>query len=490
MESAASRVTPLREPEPPGQQPPQNAIAESALLGAIFINNAAYQRVSGFLLPEHFSVSVHGRIFEAIGKLLDRDIVASPITLKTHFDQDGALAEIGGAAYLARLVASAVTIINVPSYGRIIYDLFVRRRLIEVGQEIVASAYLESLDETATQQLERAEASLSALAESKPIERDFVRIGETVDEELRRTEEAYKLRMAGSRPYTFSTGLIDLDSKLSGLIPSFVYVIAGRPGAGKTSFVQQIAFHVARSLGQAVAFFQLDETRGQSARRMLAAESTVSALRQQSGDVDFAHFERLAEAAGKLREIPFYVDDSPGLSVAQMRFRTRRLARRVGLGLVVIDHAQIIGGKGDRYEMITAATADVKRLAKELNVPVLLVSQLSRSVESRDDKRPQLADLRESGSLEQDADVVLFPFREEYYLQRAEPKQADKEPQDKFNDRHDRWRRRCEETFGLCEMIIAKHRGGPIGTVRLYFDAETGVFDNYAGSDRTPEPLY
>ena len=505
MQSAASTVTPLRDADPePIRVAPHNTEAEQALLGAIFRNNLAHGRVSDFLEPEHFSNAVHARIYAAIGKLIERGQIANPVTLKNLFDQDGALAEIGGAQYLTRLAESAVTIINAEDYGRRIHDLHLRRQLIGLGEDVVNDAFRHDLDDDAINQIERAEARLFELASTGQAEGGLRPLDAALTSALHMAEAAFQ---RGGKTVGVGTGFIDLDKKLGGLHPSDLVILAGRPSMGKTSLATNIAFNAAKVYvagvgadgrkiaedGAVIGFFSLEMSAEQLATRILAEESNVSSDRIRRGDVRKDDFDRFVAASQRLAAVPLYIDDTPALSIAALRTRARRLKRQQGLGVIVIDYLQLLrpagsGSRGseNRVQEISEITRGLKAIAKELEVPVLALSQLSRAVEQREDKRPQLADLRESGSIEQDADVVMFIFREEYYLSRAEPARRPDEGDDKFNDRHDRWRERCEATYGLAEVIIAKQRHGPIGTVKLHFEAETTKFDNFIGAENLP----
>jgi replicative DNA helicase len=503
MQSIASSVTPPREADPePIRVAPHNTEAEQALLGAIFRNNLAYGRVSDFLEAEHFANAVHARIYGAIGKLIERGQVANPVTLKNLFDQDGALAEIGGAQYLTRLAESAVTIINAEDYGRRIHDLHLRRQLIGLGEDVVNDAFRQDLDDDAVNQIERAEARLFELASTGQAEGGLRPLDSALTNALQMAEAAFQ---RGGKTVGVGTGFIDMDKKLGGLYPSDLIILAGRPSMGKTSLATNIAFNAAKAYvagvgpdgrkiaedGAVIGFFSLEMSAEQLATRILAEESNVSSDRIRRGDVRKDDFDRFVAASQRLSTVPLYIDDTPALSVAALRTRARRLKRQQGLGLIVIDYLQLLRPGGsrsseNRVQEISEITRGLKAIAKELEVPVIALSQLSRAVEQREDKRPQLADLRESGSIEQDADVVMFIFREEYYLSRAEPMQRPDEDSTKFNDRHDKWRERCEQTYGLAEVIIAKQRHGPIGTVKLHFEAETTKFNNYIGAENLP----
>ena len=477
--------------------PPYNTDAEQALLGAMLINNAAYGRVAEFLMAEHFGNAVHGRIFAAIGKLIERGQNANPVTLKNLFDQDGALADIGGAQYLARLAAAAVTIINAEDYGRVIHDLHLRRQLISVGEDIVNDAFRHNLDDPAKEQIERAEKALFDLAVPGQGEGGFRTFGSALTTAIHNAEAAFK---KSGKTVGVATGFVDLDKKLGGLHPSDLIVLAGRPGMGKTSFATNIAFNAASRYkpgraadgrvfaedGAVVGFFSLEMSAEQLATRILAEESGVSSDRIRRGDVAREDFDKFVQASQRLAAMPLYIDDTPALSVAALRTRARRLMRQQGLGMIVVDYLQLMRptresrGPENRVQEISEITRGLKALAKELDIPVLAISQLSRAVESREDKRPMLADLRESGSIEQDADVVIFIFRQEYYESREPTRHAD-EDEAKFNDRYQKWRENLERIHGLGEVIVAKQRHGPVGTIKLRFDAETTRFESYAG---------
>jgi replicative DNA helicase len=500
--TTTSRITPLRDPDPePPRTPPYNTEAEQALLGALLISNAAHARVSEFLEAEHFGNAVHGRIYAAMGKLIERGQIANPVTLKNLFDQDGALADIGGAQYLARLAESAVTIINTEDYGRHIHDLFLRRQLIAVGEDVVNDAFRQDLDDPAPQQIERAEQKLFDLATAGRTETGFRPFGDAVKSAIRQAEAAYKRE---GRIVGVGTGFRDLDDKLGGLHPSDLVILAGRPSMGKTALATNIAFNAAKAYkpvpgsdgraaaesGAVVGFFSLEMSAEQLAARLLAEESGVSSDRIRRGSVNQANFDRFVQASHHLASVKLFIDDTPALSVSGLRTRARRLARQQGLGLVIVDYLQLLRPSvpvrtlDNRVQEISDVTRGLKTLAKELNVPVLALSQLSRAVEQREDKRPVLADLRESGSIEQDADIVMFIYREEYYMR--EPTQHTEETQEKFNNRYEDFQKRLERAHGLAEIIIAKQRHGPIGTVRLHFDAETTKFDDLIDPDHLP----
>jgi replicative DNA helicase len=486
------------EPESPDpvdyRTPPRNFEAEQGLLGAILINNRAYERVSEFLKPEHFADPLHGRIFESCGTLIERGQVADPTTLKHFFDSDEAYQEIGGAAYLAELAANAPTVINAEHYGRLIHDLHLRRELIELGTDVVTEAYSADLDHPATRQIEAAEQHLYDLATTGDYEGGFKPFPEAMKVAIDMAQAAFK---RDGQTSGVPTGFHRLDLLLGGLHKSDLIILAGRPAMGKTALATNIAFHVAEQRSDAelehgdlipevdatVGFFSLEMSSEQLANRILAEKSALASDKIRRGELNEHEFERLVDASQKLARAPFYIDDSPGLTVSALRTRARRLKRQHGLALIVVDYLQLLQGSNSRRNdnrvlEISEITRGLKNLAKELQVPVLALSQLSRAVEQREDKRPQLSDLRESGTIEQDADVVMFIFREEYYLMRGEPTYRAEEDNTKFAQRHETWENRMAEVEGKAEVIIAKQRHGPTGKVDLRFHAEATKFDN------------
>ena len=464
---------------------PHNIDAEQALLGAMLVNNESYDRVASFLEVNHFFDAVHGRIYEAAAKLITGGHLASPVTLKNFFERDAALAEIGGPQYLARLAGAATTIINAEEYGRTIYELAIRRELINVGTEIHNRAYDAPIDDTPAQQILDAEQSLYQLAERGKYEGGFQSFHESLNVAIDMAAEAFK-RDGGLSG--ISTGLRDLDQRLGGLQPSDLLILAGRPSMGKTALATNIAFSAAKAYkaehhadgtvtatdGAIVGFFSLEMSAEQLATRLLAEQSGVPSERIRRGNIHEDEFHQLVNAARELQSIPLYIDDTGGLTIATVAARARRLKRQRGLGLLVIDYLQLLAGSGksgeNRVQEVTQITTGLKALAKELNVPILALSQLSRQVESRDDKRPQLSDLRESGSIEQDADVVMFVFREEYYVSRREPTEGTPE--------HLQWQEDMNKVHGLAECIIGKQRHGPTGTVKLQFQADVTRFSD------------
>jgi len=469
---------------------PHNIDAEKALLGAIFANNRAYEAVSEFLRPEHFAVGQNGRIFEACAKLVERCHIDAPVMLMNFFEQDQSLAEIGGPAYLAELASSAVGLINAGEYGRLIYDLHLRRELINLGEDVVERAYGGDVEETATNQIERAEQGLYDLATRGEYEGGFQPFKSSVIDAIEMAEKAHKREgaLAG-----IGTGLTDIDKLLGGLHPSDLIILAGRPSMGKTALATIMAFNAAYTYakskggeGGIVGFFSLEMSAEQLASRILSEQTDISSDRMRKGELSNEEFNRLVVASQTLHQIPIFIDDTPALTVSALRTRARRLKRQHGLAMIVIDYLQLIsashGSRNDnRVQEVSEITRGLKTLAKELDVPVLALSQLSRAVEQRDNKRPQLSDLRESGSIEQDADVVMFIYREEYYLDRDQPEQRQEESDDKFFERRKRWEERLESVRNVAEVIVAKQRHGPIGTVKLMFQ---GAFTRFGNLDQ------
>lgn len=478
------------------REPPHNLEAEQGLLGAVLVNNRAFEKVSDFLTAEHFADPVHGRIFEACGRLIDKGQIANPVTLKNLFDQDDGLADVGGAQYLVRLAASVVTVVNAEDYGKEIHDCFLRRELIDVGGEIVNEAFRSDLEIDANSQIEAAEGRLFNLAESGATEGGFIDFHVAMTDSINMAQAAFKRDggLAG-----VSTGLTEMDAKLGGLHKSDLLILAGRPAMGKTSLATNIAFHVATASindpeheKQVVAFFSLEMSAEQLATRILSEQTEISSEKIRRGELTSDHFQKMVLASQHLERAPLYIDDTPAITVSAMRTRARRLKRQQGLSLIVVDYLQLMrpaaGQRTDnRVQEISNITQGLKAIAKELDVPVIALSQLSRAVEQREDKRPVLADLRESGSIEQDADVVMFVFREQYYLEKAEPVQRADENDEKFHDRMDQWQERCEATYGKAEVIIGKQRHGPTGVATLQFTGEFTKFSNYIPDDHLPE---
>jgi replicative DNA helicase len=471
---------------------PHNLEAEQALLGALLFDNAAYERLSDQLNASHFYEPFHARLFAVIEEHIRKGQLAEPIMLLERFKRDPAFEELGGIRYLADLVDRAPPAANAAEYARVIYDLALRRELIRIGGDIANNASHGDPAKTARDQIETAEQQLYSLAESGSSSTGFVPFADALRGAVEMAAEAFSRDggLAG-----VSTGLADLDQKLGGLHPSDLLILAARPSMGKTALAVNIAFHVARNYawepqpdgsrktvnGGVVAFFSLEMSAEQLAMRLLADVSGVSSDRLRKGEIDASEFGRVRDAAIEIQSSPLYIDDTGGLSLPKLTARARRLKRQGGLDLVVIDYLQLVttgnaGGGENRVQEVSMITQGLKALAKELGVPVIALSQLSRQVESREDKRPQLSDLRESGSIEQDADVVMFIFRESYYKSRAEPREGTAE--------HLAWQEEMDRIRNIAEVIIGKQRHGPIGTVKLHFNEDLTKFSNLAREGR------
>ena len=480
---------------------PQNLEAEQALLGAILANNKAYEKVSEYLRPHHFADSIHAKIFEVISKLIQRGHIADVITLKNYFEQEGSLNEVGGHKYLIKLADSSSPLTNVEYYAQFIYDKYLRRELINTGYEIVADALKEDLDSDASEQIENAEKKLFELANQGDSQGGFIDFAEALTSSLGQIEQAYQKdgKISG-----LPSGLDGLDEKTGGLNNSDLIIIAGRPAMGKTALATNIAYNVAEFMShdksieaknRGVAFFSLEMSADQLAGRILSTVTQTPGHKMRTGELDNAEFTRIAAAVRELESIPLYIDDTPGLNINTIRTRARRLKRNKGLGLIVIDYIQLIMGtgskktEGNRVQELSEISRGLKILAKELNVPVIALSQLNRGVEQRDDKRPVMSDLRESGSIEQDADIVMFVYRENYYIQNEEPKQKASETPEHLQNRLEEWQKRCRETANIGEVIIGKQRHGPTGTVKLFWNGEFAQFGNLIKEEYLPEQI-
>ncbi|HWX83995.1 MAG TPA: replicative DNA helicase [Xanthobacteraceae bacterium] len=493
FDSAARKQAPA---EPPFRAPPHNIEAEQALLGAILVNNEAFYRVSDFLEPKHFFEPVHRRIYELAGGLVRANKLATPVTLKTFLPADFDIAGLSLNQYLARLAAEATTIINAEDYGRTVYDLSIRRDLIAIGEEMVNTAYDAPVDATPASHIEEAERKLYEIAETGRYDSGFQRFAQALTTAVDMAAHAYQRDGSLSG---LATGLTDLDSRMGGLQPSDLIILAGRPGMGKSALATNIAYNVAKAWagevradghmatvnGGIIGFFSLEMSAEQLATRIISEQTGIPSNKIRRGAIDEGDFERIKDVSIELQSLPFYVDETGGLSIGQLAARARRLKRQRGLDLLVVDYIQLLQGTSrrsseNRVQEITEITTRLKALAKELNIPILAISQLSRQVESRDDKRPQLSDLRESGSIEQDADVVLFVFREEYYHQMRKPLESNRE---KFTE----WLAEGERVAGKAEVIIGKQRHGPTGTVELQFE---GAVTRFANLDTTHQASY
>ncbi|MFV9930288.1 MAG: replicative DNA helicase [Rickettsia endosymbiont of Haemaphysalis japonica] len=459
---------------------PSNVQAEQMLLGAILTNNELLNYVSEFLLDEHFFEPIHQKIYKAIEKITEKGLTATPITLRSMLTQDELFQEVEGAEYLAKLITMSMMVINPVDYGKIIYDLAIKRNLINIGEEVVNNAYNSSLEVEAKEQIEHAEAKLYDLASKGLNEKSFTKIGISISESLASINRAMK---NNDHIIGISTGLIDLDHKLCGFHNSDLIILAGRPSMGKTAFAINLALNACNNMRlknirdnqeiQSVGFFSLEMSSEQLTTRLLSMCAEIDSTSLRTGILGEEKYNRLRKEANTLSELQFFIDDTPALSISAIRTRARRMKRKHNLGILFIDYLQLIRGVSkseNRVSEISEITQGLKTIAKELNIPVIALSQLSRAVELREDKKPMLSDLRESGTIEQDADIVMFIYREEYYLTRKEPAAGDA--------KHAEWLEKLNKVYNIADIIVAKHRNGPVGNVPLYYDSQFSKFGN------------
>jgi len=476
---------------------PHNIEAEQSLLGAILVNNDAFYRVSDFLEPKHFFEPLHQTIFETASSLIRMGKVATPVTLKTFLPADTDIGGMTVGQYLARVAAEATTIINAQDYGRTIYDMSLRRDLIRIGEDMVNVAFDAPVDFAPRAQIEDAERQLYELAESGRYDGGFQRFSQALTTAVDMAAKAFQRDGSLSG---VATGLRDLDTKMGGLQAYDLIIVAGRPGMGKTALATNIAYNIAKAHraevqpdgtmktvnGGIVGFFSCEMSAEQLATRILAEQTSIASSMIRRGGISEADFEKIRDYSIELQSLPLYVDETGGLSISQLTARARRLKRQKGLDMIVIDYIQLLQGSGkksdNRVQEVTEITTNLKALAKELNVPIIALSQLSRQVENREDKRPQLADLRESGSIEQDADVVIFVYREEYYLANKEPRIGTPE--------YEKWQLDMSLVHGKAEIIIGKQRHGPTGTVEVQFEGQFTRFSDLAQDAHAPDRGY
>ncbi|ACP53621.1 Replicative DNA helicase [Rickettsia africae ESF-5] len=459
---------------------PSNVQAEQMLLGAILTNNELLNYVSEFLRDEHFFEPIHQKIYKAIEKITEKGLTATPITLRSMLTQDELFQEVEGAEYLAKLITMSMMVINPRDYGKIIYDLAIKRNLINIGEEVVNNAYNSSLEVEAKEQIEHAEAKLYDLASEGLNEKSFTKIGISISESLASINRAMK---NNDHIIGISTGLIDLDNKLCGFHNSDLIILAGRPSMGKTAFAINLALNACNNMRlknirdnqeiQSVGFFSLEMSSEQLTTRLLSMCAEIDSTSLRTGILGEEKYNRLRKEANTLSELQFFIDDTPALSISAIRTRARRMKRKHNLGILFIDYLQLIRGVSkseNRVSEISEITQGLKAIAKELNIPVIALSQLSRAVELREDKKPMLSDLRESGTIEQDADIVMFIYREEYYLTRKEPAAGDA--------KHAAWLDKLNKVYNIADIIVAKHRNGPVGNVPIYYDSQFSKFGN------------
>ncbi|QDZ07796.1 replicative DNA helicase [Sphingomonas panacisoli] len=498
----ATAIHSLTTTEPPVL--PQNVEAEAALLGAMMIDNRIADDTDK-LTADHFFEPLHGRIFAAIKSLREHDMTATPVTLRPMFEADPAMKELGGPGYLARLTGSGAGLIGARQFAQQIYDLAMLRTLIQVGRDLVDKAMDTSKEVNPRGQIEAAEEELFKVAADGGSETSIKTFAQASTAAIQMADRALN---SGGGVSGVTTGLSSVNAKMGGFHRSDLIILAGRPGMGKTSLATNIAFNAAQRymqddmdgidpkqrIGAKVAFFSLEMSADQLATRVLAEQSRISSQDLRMGKISQSEMDRLVVTSGELQNLPFVIDDTAGLTIGQLHTRMRRLQRRLGadgIGMVVVDYLQLLAGSGsrasdNRVQEISEISRGLKTLAKDLNVPVLALSQLSRQVESREDKRPQLSDLRESGSIEQDADVVLFVYREDYYVAAKEPKRPVEGDDAKVFEDHSKWAEEMNRVYGLAELIVAKQRHGSTGKVILKFEPEYTLFSDYAGEYSSP----
>ncbi|MFV0336327.1 MAG: replicative DNA helicase [Tropicimonas sp.] len=464
---------------------PHNIEAEQQLLGAILTNNDVFDRVASIIAEEHFYDPVHAKIYEVAKARIAKNLQASPVTLKAFLEDDPGLQELGGPAYLARLAGSAIASFAAGDYAQIIYDLAIRRELMALGKEISTKAATVDVASEPREQIVEAEQALYKLGEAGKGDTGFQSFLRAVTDAVQVAHAAHQREggLAG-----ISTGLIDLDKKLGGLHPSDLLILAGRPSMGKTSLACNIAFNIAKAYrrgmksdgregavdGGVVGFYSLEMSAEQLASRILSEASRIPSHKIRRGDMTEEEFRRFVSAAKDLEACPLFIDDTPALPISQLAARARRLKRVHGLDALFIDYLQLVRpatAKDSRVNEVSEITQGLKAIAKELDIPVIALSQLSRQVESREDKRPQLSDLRESGSIEQDADVVMFVYRGEYYKEREKPADHNLEAMAT-------WQEEMAALHGKADVIIGKQRHGPIGDVPLAFEGEFTKFSD------------
>ena len=460
------------------REAPMNIGAEQALLGAIISNNLALEKVENFLEPEHFSSKINGLIFKTLKKLISNDQIADLNTLKVFLENDPDFISNGGISYLLKISENSISIINSKQYGELIFDLFIRRKLIDVGTDLINDSYDDYEDQNSNIIIEKTESDLYNLTNDGDSQKGPKQFDDILSLTIDYAEKAYK---KSDEVVGLKTGLNDFDKKIGGLHKSDLIIIAGRPSMGKTAFATNIASNICNkkinNKKTNVLFFSLEMSSEQLATRILSEISQISSEGIRTGNLSKTDFEKIIKASEKLKELSLFIDDSPALTISSIRTRSRRLKRKHGLDLIIIDYLQLISGESknlndNRVKEISDITRGLKAIAKELNIPVIALSQLSRKVEEREEKRPQLADLRESGSIEQDADLVVFLYREEYYLARTEPPEG--------TEKHVMWTSKMEKVHNIAEAIVAKHRHGPISRVKLHFNSTNTKFSDLA----------
>ena len=446
---------------------PNNIEAEQAVIGSILVANETFDEINMIVSSKNFYDPMHQKIFNAIESLIYKGLLANPITLKNYFKDEKD--DLNVPEYLVKITKFSTSARQAIEYSKIIYDMFVRRELIKISEQTIDTAKLNDLNINGQKIIEDSEKSLYELAERGAFSSSLIKFDDAVKQTIEMASAAYKNEegIVG-----VPTGLRDLDDRLGGLHQSDLIIIAGRPSMGKTALATNIAFNAAQKIQSngkksSVAFFSLEMSSEQLSTRILAEQSRIKSNDIRRGRISDEQFDKFIETSKNISELPLYIDETPAITIAAMNNRARRIKRLFGLDMIVVDYIQLMRGsfnnKDGRVQEISEITQGLKAIAKELSVPVLALSQLSRAVEQRDDKKPQLSDLRESGSIEQDADVVMFVYREAYYLERKEPRPATVE--------HAEWQAKMNEVSNLAEIIIGKQRHGPTGNVMLEFEA-------------------
>ena len=471
---------------------PNNIEAEQSVIGSILLTNEIFDEISILISSKNFYDPMHQKIFSAIESLIYKGMLANPITLKNHFENQKD--ELDIPEYLVKITKFSTSVRQSIEYSKLIYDLYVKRELIKISDNIIDTAKLNDLNNDGQNIIENFEKSLFDLAEKGSFSSSIVKFDEAMRQTIEMASNAYKNEegIVG-----VPSGLRDLDDRLGGMHKSDLIIIAGRPSMGKTALGTNIAFNVAKSFkekiddignkklidGGKVAFFSLEMSSEQLATRILAEQTRISGDKMRKAELSKDDFKKIAKATSDLEDLNLFIDDNPILTIATLRARARRLQRLHGIDLIIIDYLQLMSSTNrskneNRVQEISEITRGLKAIAKELNIPIIALSQLSRQVEQREDKRPQLSDLRESGTIEQDSDVVMFIFRESYYLERMEPIKKPEEIEEKYQERTSRWQELCEKAHNTAEIIIAKQRHGPIGTIKTHFDSNYTRFSD------------
>ena len=471
----------------------QNFDAEIAVIGCLLWDNKSYEKIADFLTEDHFIDLNNKNIFKTIKRLLDKNILVTPITLKNYLEENDK-DSFDNYTYLNQIKDSAPSTQNAYQYARLLYDLHIKRSLIGIGKNIIQDTISNEEDLEGINLIENAENDLYNLSQTGSSDRKYSLFGESLKKAIDIIDQSFKRegKIAG-----LPSGLKDLDKKLGGFHNSDLIIIAGRPSMGKTALGTNIAFNAAKKFkekedefgnkttidGGKIAFFSLEMSSEQLATRVLAEQSKISGDKMRKAELNKEDFKKIAKVSSELENLNLVIDDNPILTISSLRARARRLKRLYDIDMIIIDYLQLMSGsqnvKNDgRVQEISEITRGLKAIAKELNIPIIALSQLSRQVEQREDKRPQLADLRESGTIEQDSDVVMFIFRESYYLERMEPIKKPDEQNDRYNESHQRWRELCESIYNIADIIIAKQRHGPTGAIKTHFDPNFTKFSD------------